>query len=742
MKERKDKTADLYLWVLLPCGIGAFLWAVVRFPAEKINVGLLALAFVTIFLSSYLRIQLPRTKIHLTISDALVFLSMLLYGGPVAVLLATLETIFAAWTLRRHGVRMKKQTVLINVLIAAFSTFVTYSAVSLIFGPPDHVFQHAGTSAVIWILSLTALSQFLTNSLSVAAFVALRTETEYWRVWNEYCLNSLAIYVGGAAMAGIAAKAVQQTNMFLFAAVIAFFSIVYLTYRRQVDDIVATAARAEDSERKRAEQAEDHVKELQHYVGELEKSGEALRESHESFRHAAYHDPLTGLPNRRYFLERLKLLIERSADGSGSKFALLFLDINRFKTVNDSLGHSAGDELICHVAARMTAAAGPNSMVGRFSGDEFAVLLTNVCEATEVTLFADRAAARIAEPFELGGRSVFVSVSIGIAFDDSKYTVGEEILRDADIAMYYAKENQKNWVIFDQKMHARAISLLEVETDLRYAIENDQLELYYQPIIDLDQMRLSGFEALVRWNHPTRGLVSPGEFISVSEDTGLIVPMTIQLLHKACRQLVEWQRRSIKNECLTINVNISGKHFTEGDLVAQIKTVLAKTQIDPAYLKLEITETAVMENAEHAISMLNQIKATGVCLSVDDFGTGYSSLSYLHRFPIDTLKIDRSFVSAMEDGTENGEIVKAVIALAAALNLNVVAEGIESVAQLGQLRSLGCEYGQGYLFSRPLPVREIERLFDDPSRWPHLWPDAQGLILPHEEVISNLMLVQ
>jgi EAL domain-containing protein (putative c-di-GMP-specific phosphodiesterase class I) len=291
-------------------------------------------------------------------------------------------------------------------------------------------------------------------------------------------------------------------------------------------------------------------------------------------------------------------------------------------------------------------------------------------------------------------------------------------------------------------MHARAISLLELETDLRYAVENDQLELYYQPIIDLDQMGLSGFEALVRWNHPTRGLVSPGEFISVSEDTGLIVPMTIQLLHKACRQLVEWQRRSIKNECLTINVNISGKHFTEGDLVAQIKTVLARTQIDPAYLKLEITETAVMENAEHAISMLNQIKATGVRLSVDDFGTGYSSLSYLHRFPIDTLKIDRSFVSAMEDGTENGEIVKAVIALAAALNLNVVAEGIESVAQLRQLRSLGCEYGQGYLFSRPLPVREIERLFDDPSRWPHLWPDAQGLILPHEEVISNLMLVQ
>ncbi|MEP6847296.1 MAG: EAL domain-containing protein [Acidobacteriota bacterium] len=740
--DRKERTTNLYLWMLLPAGVGAMLWAGWGIRLESFNRGLIGLAFVTIFLSSYLRIQLPRTKIHLTISDALIFLSLLMYGGQVAVIIAVLETSFASWNLRRQGVSMRPKTVVINILITAISVFVTWAAVFLTFGSTDISTLASNNNSFIWMLAVMALAQFCVNSLCVSAFVAIKSESTLWRVWNEYCLNALAMYLCGAVVAGICAKAVQQINMLLFAAMMTFFAIVYITYRRYAQDVKETAAKAEDAERQRAEQAEAHVQELRHYVGELERSGEALRESREKFKHAAYHDALTGLPNRNFFVETLRKLIKKSSNGSGSKFAVLFLDLNRFKTINDSLGHSFGDAVIKQVADRLYELISADDQVGRFSGDEFAIILNDASNTDIVTQFAEKVAKHIAEPFMIQDRYIFVGVSIGIAFDNSKYAEVEEILRDADIAMYYAKENQKNYVIFDQKMHMRAVKLLELETDLRYAIERDELELYYQPIVSLDSLTLSGFEALVRWNHPTRGLVPPDEFIALSEDTGLIVPMTVKLLNQACRTLAEWQKGPSRHERLTMSVNISGKHFSEGDLVAQIKTVLAETAIDPVDLKLEVTESAVMENAEQAILTLKQIRETGVHISIDDFGTGYSSLSYLHRFPIDVLKIDRSFVSTMEDGSENGEIVRTVIALAKTLNLNVVAEGIESIHQLHQLRILGCEFGQGYLFSRPLPAQEIRRLLDDNNRWQGIAPQASLAVFPRDGDYTHLPFAQ
>jgi EAL domain-containing protein (putative c-di-GMP-specific phosphodiesterase class I) len=340
----------------------------------------------------------------------------------------------------------------------------------------------------------------------------------------------------------------------------------------------------------------------------------------------------------------------------------------------------------------------------------------------EATAFAERLSTRVAEPYTLDGRQVFTNVKIGIAYGSSKYIEAEDILRDADIAMYYAKDNNENHVIFDQKMHIRAMTRLQLETDLRFAIERNEFELYYQPIIGLDTASLIGFEALVRWNHPQRGLVPPNEFIPISESTGLIVPMTVKILHSACSQVAAWQRTWPSDKPLSVAVNLSGKHFAQPNLVDQINDVLATTGIDPSSLKLELTESAVMENAETAIRMLKEIKKTGVQISIDDFGTGYSSLSYLHRFPIDLLKVDRSFVSAMESNSENGEIVRTVIALAKALNLKVVAEGIESIHQFHQLRILGCEYGQGYLFAKPLPVADIEKLLDDKTRWQNILP--------------------
>lgn len=474
------------------------------------------------------------------------------------------------------------------------------------------------------------------------------------------------------------------------------------------------------TERDRADVAESYIKELQEYVAEQEKTNKSLKDSKEKFRHAAFHDVLTDLPNRNLFLETLKFILEKHKQTPNFNFAVLFLDLNRFKTINDSLGHSTGDRLISAVAKRLTDLARQGDLVARFSGDEFGIILNSVTGIDEVVLLANSIKQQISNPFLIGQRDVYSSVSIGIAIGNKDYLEAEEILRDADIAMYHAKDNEKGIAVFNRSMHARALELLQIETDLRHALERNELCAFFQPIIELSSMKLVGFEALIRWNHPQRGLVSPGEFIPISEDTNLIIPMTLWMLHHSCQQLVKWQALSPLNKKMFLSVNLSGKHFAEKQLVNQVKRILDNTGLEPSCLKLEITESAVMGNAEAAIMMLKQLKAIGVQLSIDDFGTGYSSLSYLHRFPIDTLKVDRSFVSTMEDGSENGEIVRTIISLAKTLGMNVIAEGIETVHQVHQLKILDCEYGQGYLFAKPVPIKEAEMLIEDRIRWQKL----------------------
>lgn len=490
------------------------------------------------------------------------------------------------------------------------------------------------------------------------------------------------------------------------------------------------------TERERAEIAENYIKELQEYVSEQDRVTNSLRESKEKFRHAAFHDALTDLPNRNLFLETLKFILEKHKQTPNFNFAVLFLDLNRFKTINDSLGHSTGDRLISAVAKRLTDLARNGDLVARFGGDEFGIILNNVSGIEEVFVLADSIKQQISAPFFIGQRQVYSSVSIGVAIGNKEYLEAEEILRDADIAMYHAKDNEKGVAVFNRSMHTRALTLLQIETDLRLAIERNELCAFFQPIIELSSMKLVGFESLIRWNHPKRGLVSPGEFIPISEDTNLIIPMTLWMLRHSCEQLVKWQRMSPLNKKLFLSVNLSGKHFAEKQLVNQVKRILDETGLDPSCLKLEITESAVMGNAEAAILMLKQLKTLGVQLSIDDFGTGYSSLSYLHRFPIDTLKVDRSFVSTMEEGSENGEIVRTVISLAKTLGMNVVAEGIETVHQLHQLRILTCEYGQGYLFSRPVPMEDAELLIEDRTRWEKLLPSAKPI--KHFEKINSI----
>lgn len=723
--ESKDRSLTWFLVALAPFSLGTIVWAIAGLSPEKLDLGFVTLGVLTIFCSIYLRIQLPRMNIHLTISDGLVILTFLKYGGEAALLLSVTEMGVASINLWRKGVTIKPKTMLTNLLNAPIAVFVAAKLVALVFGSEDRVLDRHDTTSFVWLLALLGMSLFLVNSVLVAIYSSLKKEESLWKVWAGNCVSAVVMYMTGAVVAGLSYKAlsIDGINIYLLAAVVVFFGVIYLTFRRFVDDMRKTVEKAKHAERERAEQAENHVAELQHYVEELERSSSALQESHENFRHAAYHDALTGLPNRNYFIDTLKGLLQDSRQGSESNFAVLFLDLRSFKTINDSLGHSLGDRLIKNVAKRLATIIREDDMVARFSGDKFGVILTDLLSREEATSFADRLAKRLAEPYTLDGRQVFTSAKIGIAYGNSKYPEAEDILRDADIAMYYAKDNEENYVIFDQRMHIRAVTRLQLETDLRFAIERDEFELYYQPIIGLDTAKLVGFEALVRWNHPQRGIVPPNEFISISENTGLIIPMTVKILNFACKQIVKWQKENSRP--LSIAVNISGKHFAHPALVEQIKTVIDETGIDPASLKLELTESAVMENAQNAILMLRQIKETGVQISIDDFGTGYSSLSYLHQFPIDQLKVDRSFVSAMEENSENGEIVRTVITLAKALNLKVVAEGIESIHQYHQLRVLGCEYGQGYLFSKPLPVADIERLLADKTRWQNILPSAR-----------------
>ena len=740
-----SSAVNLYLGSLTLVALVVCVFSIADFRNEKIDFVYYVLAPLTVVFSSYLRIQLPRTKIHLSTSEILVFYILFVYGSGAAVLVAGCESFYTSLAYRRRGINIRNRTILFNVVMSVLCIYAAAKSASFIFSSPERIVGDDSIAGFGGMLIGVAIAQFLCNSLVISLWEAFKNKNHFARFhefWFDYCLNALVMYIAAVLIAGLAVKARSQFDMILLLLGLAVFTIFYLTYRRYVDDIKKTSALAEQAERDRAEQAERHIEELQHHIAEQDRIGQALRESKEKFRHAAFHDSLTDLPNRNLFMETLSFSLEKLKHKPKFKFAILFLDINRFKTINDSLGHSMGDRLILHVAKRLATAVREKDLVARFSGDEFAFILNNINGLEDAIEFAEIIKSKISTPFSLGGRQVFTSFSIGIAMGSAEYDAAENILRDADIAMYHAKAAEKDYVVFDQKMHTRAVTLLQLETDLRSAIERNELCMYYQPIVDLSSMRLFGFESLIRWNHPQRGLVPPGEFIPVSEETGLIIPLTLWVLRTSCRQMVEWQRKSEFNKDLVVSVNLSGKHFAQKDLVKQIKAVIDETGIEAKHLKLEITESAVMQNAEGAILMLKQLRDLGIQLSIDDFGTGYSSLSYLHRFPINTLKVDRSFVSTMEDGSENGEIVRTVVALAKTLGLSVIAEGIESIHQLHQLRILGCEYGQGYLFSRPVPVEEAVKLLEDKARWKNIIPHQNVLPPAQNTEISRLRLAK
>jgi diguanylate cyclase (GGDEF)-like protein/PAS domain S-box-containing protein len=432
------------------------------------------------------------------------------------------------------------------------------------------------------------------------------------------------------------------------------------------------------------------------------------RHMEEQLRHDALHDALTGLPNRMFFMERLSHAIQRSKRREDFQFAVLFLDLDRFKVINDSLGHHVGDELLRTVAGRLQCCLRNEDTVARFGGDEFAILLEETTGVDDASRVAERIQTELAAPVSLGGFEVFTSASIGIALSSSAYERPEYLLRNADMAMYRAKSSgQSTFEIFDREMHARALARLQMETDLRRALERNEYVLMYQPIVAIGSGKITGVEALIRWNHPDRGTLGPDEFIAVAEETGLILPIGSWVLEEACRQLREWRDLFGERAPSSLGVNLSPKQFSQFDLVEEVRQVLESNDLEPQLLRLEITENAVMESADSAVELLGRLKTLGVQISLDDFGTGYSSLRYLHRFPLDALKVDRSFVGRMEHDERSAHLVRTVLTLARSLGVLAIAEGIEEEGQLRMLREMGCDMGQGFLFARPLTAAEM-----------------------------------
>lgn len=734
----KPSISTAYRWLIIACGFGAMVYAALRMPAPKLDLRFMLLAAVTVLVSSRFAVKIPRVNTNVTVSDTFIFLALLVYGGFAGIFLAAAEGLFS-------GARISKRPLVVafNSTMMAVSTFLTVAIVEFFFGTISDIRFHDWHTFIAAVGAM-ALAQYFINTGISAVGLALKTSASVFRTWQSHYLWTSITYISGGAVAAITANSFEKAGLAILIVGTPVISIVYFTYHKYLDEIKSSAEQAEqaereraeaesaraEAERERAEQAERHVEELNRHIAEQERISVQLQESKDHFRHAAFHDTLTHLPNRALLAENLKFVIERAKQHEDYQFAVLFLDLDRFKNVNDSLGHSIGDQLLIAMARRLEHCIREVDMVARLGGDEFAILLDGIPSAEEATNMARRIYEKLQSPFNLSGHEVFTTTSIGIAMSSTGYDHPEAMLRDADTAMYRAKAQGKAcYEVFNKGMHTRAVYLLQMENDLRRALDREEFRVHYQPIVSLENGQLAGFEALLRWQHPERGFISPVDFISLAEDTGLIVPIGMWILKRACEQLAKWQWKTPANRQLFMSVNLSSKQLGQSALVDQIRETLEETHVDPRHLKLEITESAVMENAETAAQLMRRLKGLGVQLSIDDFGTGYSSLGYLHRFPVDILKIDRSFIGRIGEAAENIEIVRTIVSLAENMGMEVVAEGVETLSQLSQLRRLNCQFGQGYLFSRPVDAGVIDS-------WISGRPDWQTELFPQSDFIA------
>jgi diguanylate cyclase (GGDEF)-like protein len=720
----RENIATFTKGIVIFVGVVCLSFALIFLPSQAYSLGFLLVVIFSTAVAPRLSLTLPRSKFAISFSDACVFAAFLFFGGQAAVVVASLESLANCLYLKKRGFPFGRLMIYANVSINAFATSVTF-LVWTIFPKLMFVeFDPKNTQHLIATVGFLALTQFVVSSVFAAVFHALKDGSNPFSVWRKECFSSSMTQIVGAGLAGLVFKLVHFGDVITGSIAIAAITIAYLSYRQSIEDIKSAISQAEEAEREKAETERDRRREAEKHASQLtvalekeEKANEALRKSEKDLQHAALYDSLTDLPNRKHFGDVLRKLIAKYKDDPTQTFYVLFLDIRKFKNINDSLGHALGDKVLMVAGKRFVRMLNPTDMVARIGGDEFAVILRDLKTVGKAQKVAQRILDTINQPFSLSGNSITIGINIGVAPCDTEYNTPEEVLRDADIAMHYAKDRDTGVAVFTKELRERFLERVHYENDLRNAIERDELSMNYQPLIDLRNGGLLGFEALLRWKHGEFGNIPPNKFIPIAEESGLIIPITKWILVQTCRQLAAWQKISSEYANLIVSVNISGKHLSNDELIEDVEHALSITRISPSSLKLEITESAAMDNPEHTIGMLNRLKRIGIQLSIDDFGTGYSSLSYLHRLPFDTLKIDRSFVYSVGEKGEGSEILQTIISLAKSLRKKLIAEGIETEAQLGLLQRLGCDYGQGYLLAKPQSAETTETLLYEHPDW-------------------------
>jgi len=818
---------------VLVAGLVSVMVALTKFDLARADIYLLVLSVFTVAIGSRVTIQIPRFKSHVSVSDTFIFLTLLLYGGEYAVVLAAIEATASSWRFCN-----RKLTVFFNAATMALATTAVVLVLKAFSLYSEAVLHGNGANRQSFViaLSLIALTQFITNTSLASIHGAIRDRIPLWETWKTKYVWTFFSYFIGAASAGVIVQISDFLGFGFILATLPVIFFVFLSYRMYLKNV--------DISMQQAEQAEQ-------YAHILESQSDALRESEERFRsafdyapigiglvspdgkwlkanralteilgysegeflesdfqtmtmpedlgitlvkvhellsgkiatwqmeqryihksgrtvwtswsvsaandtrskqpnlifqiqditdkksaeeklqHEATHDALTGLPNRPFFMNRLGEALEKVRTIKDYKVSVLFIDLDRFKYVNDSLGHLIGDDLLREIAVRLRDCMRPSDIVARLGGDEFTILVEGRYDESEVTRIADRIQKKFNIAFDLRGHEVYSSASIGILHASDKHLASEDVMRDADTAMYQAKRAGKaRHEVFDEKMHTAAKEILRLETDLRRAVEREEIEVYYQPIYTLATGEIESFESLARWDHPEFGKISPSRFIPLAEEIGLIDRLCEQVLTRACTEIgsLTDQRR------YGVSVNLSCRQFSQTSLVRNIEDILEATGFSPTDLKLEITESVFFEHQDRAIAMLHQLRERGVAINIDDFGTGYSNLGYLKKLPISALKIDRSFVSMIDSAGNNDEIVRAIINLARTLGLKVVAEGIETNVQLELLKELNCEGGQGFLLAKPM---------DFASLCEFLGKDIQPMLLPNGfEDIPTASMIQ
>ena len=720
----RKKISEYSKLVIIALGVMVTCFAVLNAPKDSFTLGyFLVLAF-SVLITPRTSLTLPHSKLTFSFSESIIFLTFLIYGGKLAILTAFVESVANCIYLKDRGLLKGRWMVLFNSSAVSLITGLSYAAVLSASQTLEFDREPTNTRSLITVLGLLALTQFFGSSVFATFYQYIKSGNSIWDFWKKQCLSSSLTQFTGVCLTGIVYKLQSYSDPLVIGIAAVGLVLVYFSYRQSISDVTEAISHAEAAEREKAETERERRREAEKYASQLaltlekeEQANEALRKSEKDLQHAALYDSLTDLPNRKHFGDMLRVLIDKYKENSLATFHVLFLDIRKFKNINDSLGHTLGDKVLMVAAKRFVRMLNSTDMVARIGGDEFAVILKDISTVGKAQKVARRILDNIAQPFSLSSNRISISVNIGIAPCDTEYNTPEEVLRDADIAMHYAKEKDSGVAVFTKELRERFLERVHFENDLRSAIDRNELSMNYQPLVSLEDGSLMGVEALLRWHHSEYGLIPPNKFIPIAEESGLIMPITVWILQETTNQLARWQKISPRYKDLVVSVNISGKHLSNDDLLDDVENALAISKISPHTLKLEITESAAMENAEHTISVLNRLKQLGVQLSIDDFGTGYSSLSYLHRLPFDTLKIDRSFVYSVGENGENSEILQTIISLAKNLKKKLIAEGIETEAQLTLLQNLGCDYGQGYLMAKPLTKEKMEIALYEGRNW-------------------------